>query len=199
MSKVQQRIRRSARAFRDLVWPKVQHLLQGDLFAVEDHTGNELCNLLDVLAGIDYWRVEANTGIQGIASRVSFIKSGEDPWNTFTITYRRPNGRPAEFEKRVKAFIDQKYVTAAWMVQANIIDNNGDNPNQLLSLALIDMHSLIHFAIQEEPKLEKMDCKMELKSNTKDKSSFLVVPWNVLLQEKSANLTVCKYPYLLDA
>lgn len=190
---IEESIRRSTRAFRDVVWPVARRLLGGgELVAVEGHATDELRALLDQMAGIDHLRIMQNeSGLQGIGSRITWVPAGRAPFNRFTIRYSRRSGRPTEFQKRIRAMEDRTQLSAAWMCHAYVDSvppprGSGFGADRLVAVGVIEAATLLGFAQREERNLKDNgpdEARVEIKKNTHDGSEFLVVPWSALSEE----------------
>lgn len=78
--------------------PIIKHLLNGgDILPVEG-SDNEVCTMLDMTCGIDYFHVYQNGLTWGIGSRMQY-KCARG-WNTFTVRMSRESGAKTEYEKR---------------------------------------------------------------------------------------------------
>lgn len=106
---------KSSEIFKDSVYPRISSLIGGgDLIPVEAVTESEMAETLDRLSGIDFWYVDHDEGMFGIASRV---QPGGTNWETFTVRRRRFSGAETEFEKR-KRQIDNGFLYPKWTCQA---------------------------------------------------------------------------------
>jgi hypothetical protein len=182
----------NARVFRDVVWPRVCDILGGgELIPVEGEATSKMCTLLDVFAGIDYWRIESDIAVQGIGSRISSVSPEGRLYNTFTLRYSLPSGRPTEFQKRVKALADDQFVVAKWTIHAYVLRD------ELVSVGIIDTRDLVRVAQVQELLLRESpdvpDCFISEGRNGADDSTFLVLPWEHLLQQPAVQMTVLKF------
>jgi hypothetical protein len=102
----------SAFEFLRAVWPQVQEWCGGgELIPVESVADEGFTHLLDALAGIDAWQVQADKGIRGIGSRVQWDDGRPGfPYNTFTIRSKRSNGAATEYQKRSEAIETGAYL-----------------------------------------------------------------------------------------
>lgn len=117
---------KSAKQFVDIVWPNVtdEWFGGGDVAPVEAVSEEDFADKLDQLAGIDYWVVQSDEGMRGIASRVQSGKYGD--MSTFTVRYRRKSGVDTEFQKRKQA-IENDYLYPYWTIQAYVQRGKVDN------------------------------------------------------------------------
>lgn len=95
----------SARVLREVVWPVISERIGGGrLISVETVTSAGFAREIDTLAGVDAWQVIDGRGMRGLASRVqagpAALNEDGEPWNTFSVRYRLPSGRPTEYHKR---------------------------------------------------------------------------------------------------
>lgn len=126
---------RSARAFQTVVWPMVGGLLGGgELVPVESVTADQFAAQLDQIAGIDAWIVQRDTYMFGLASRVQWVD--RDPFNTFTVRMRRPNGVPTEYEKRKAQIATSGALYPKWMCHAYLAE--ADSSLLTAAVALTD-------------------------------------------------------------
>lgn len=108
-------LERSTKVFKQSVYPEIRHLLgEGRIIPVEAVTDNEMADKLDKHAGIDFWFIQTDTGMFGIASRV---QDGGTDWSTFTVRRRRFSGADTEFKKR-KRQLKNDYLTPRYTCQA---------------------------------------------------------------------------------
>lgn len=143
---VEDDLRASAWAFKQLVWPAISPWCGGGrLEPVELSTAKGLARDFDVLAGIDAWQLCDQRGyMRGIASRVQWPPAGlrrnGQPWQTFTVRRRRDTGTTTEFEKRLDAIRsrDAGALYPALTVQAYLKSGRGP----LLSAAVMRTRDL---------------------------------------------------------
>lgn len=127
---------RSTKIFKDSVYPKINELLGGgELIPVEAVTDSDMADQLDQLAGVDFWYVDTEVGMYGLASRV---QDGGTDWSTFTVRRKRFNGATTEFEKR-KNQIEQGYLYPKYTCQAYT------DGYEFLNVAVVDTKSLINY------------------------------------------------------
>lgn len=112
-------ISRSARQFRDLVWPQIGPLIGGgDLIPVESVTESGFAKQLDWV-GIDAWVIRAGPHMLGLASRVHKWMGYE----TFTIRLRTDYGTTTtEYQKRVLALVTPGAICPHWTIDSYIKD-----------------------------------------------------------------------------
>ena len=90
-----------------LVWDQIKNTVGGgELLPIETIQDNRIAKMLDMNCGIDFWQILNPSGIRGIASRVQWLDwySSLNPYNTFTIRYKKANGWATEYEKLKRAF-----------------------------------------------------------------------------------------------
>lgn len=91
---------RKSMAFVDKARPIIAGLLNGGYILPVEGDDNEVCKMLDMTCGTDYFQVYKNTGlVYGIASRFQYGKN----WASFTVRKARQSGAVTEYEKRKKA------------------------------------------------------------------------------------------------
>lgn len=125
----------SARRFSNIVYPKIKEKWFGgaELAPVEVVSQEDFADKLDELAGIDYWVIDTDNGMRGIASRVQ----NQSDWSTFTVRHERPSGVDTELQKRKKA-IDEGYLYPYWTIQAYTPRDRFENVARCQTQALID-------------------------------------------------------------
>lgn len=130
--KLEQDLKQSSKAFLELAWPKLSKKLGGgEIMPVETVTDSTFADALDQLAGIDAWQVFGNRdGIRGIASRMQPDRN----FRTFTIRYRRMQGRETEWKKRVRAIDDKRGALFPFLTVQGYYNSA---QNHLLSVAAI--------------------------------------------------------------
>jgi len=125
----------SAKAFDKIKDTIIPLLISGKIIPIESQE-NDLKKLLDLEAGIDYFRKDKH-GLQGIAWRAQFGFT----CNTFTIRTERESGNKTELEKRLYA-IENDYIYPEFTIQAYF--DNKINLN-LYSIAIIKTVDLFNF------------------------------------------------------
>jgi len=161
-------LRKSAKAFKEVVWPEINHWFGGGILTpVEDVTQSDMAQMLDMYSGIDAWYIEKEVGIRGIGSRVQF---GEKNWDTFSIRKRRFSGTRTEYAKLTNA-IENDWLYPYWFIQAYI------NKNKILSAALAKTFDIIEY-IKTTP-----SCPVRETSN----ASFYYVDWSKFEKQYKIN------------
>jgi len=141
-------LKTSSRLFLACVWPAIQVKCGGgEIRAVEVIDDSRIAKELDVLAGIDVWQTVTGEGVRGIASRVQWGESAIDPrtgqpWNTFTIRYRRQSGVDTEFTKRIQAIRTGRWIWPYLTVQGYVSD---EQDARLLSCAVVRSRDLYEY------------------------------------------------------
>lgn len=108
--------------------PIIKRLLNGgDILPVEG-SDNEVCTMLDLTCGIDYFHVYQSGLTWGIGSRMQYkcVKG----WDTFTVRMARESGVKTEYEKRRYAI--EHHGQYPFLTMQGYFDKNDD----LLSLAI---------------------------------------------------------------
>lgn len=129
---------RSAEQFVHTIWPDIQDEWFGSasVAPVEAVSEEEFAEELDQLAGIDYWVVQSDEGMRGIASRVQSGEYGD--MSTFTVRYQRKSGVETEYQKRKQA-IQEEYLYPYWTIQGYVQRGQTDN------VALVRTDDLIRY------------------------------------------------------
>lgn len=86
--------------------PIISDLLNGGKLLAVEGSDDEVCKMLDLTCGTDYFQVYDSTGlVWGIASRMQEIDTARfsRPFNTFTVRKARASGVKTEYEKRQHA------------------------------------------------------------------------------------------------
>jgi len=108
-------LKESKRLFIEVVYPEIQGWFNdAELIPVEGIEDVEMATELDRLSGIDFWNIEADSGMYGLASRV---QPRTDAWGTFTIRRSRDSGAKTEFSKRLEQ-IENGYLHPEYTIQA---------------------------------------------------------------------------------
>ena len=161
----------------ELVWPRIAPWMRGgELIPVESTTAASLQATFDTLAGIDAWHIcHEQRAMRGIASRVQTIADGYEPYNTFTIRYRRSSGAETEFAKRLAAIRDRD---GGWLYphltcQAYI----DQRKERLLSCAVVRTKDLYMYADDWLDHGGEQAC---IRTNRADANEFIVVKWTSL-------------------
>lgn len=91
---------RTSMACVDMARPVISKLLRGGRILPVEGSDDEVCKMLDVTCGTDYFQVYDKSGlVYGVASRVQYTKN----YRSFTIRKARQSGVETEFEKRKRA------------------------------------------------------------------------------------------------
>lgn len=88
--------------------PIIEKLLRGGRLMAVEGSDNEVCRMLDLTCGTDYFQVYDERGlVWGIASRMQEIDTAryKRPFNTFTVRKARASGVKTEYEKRRDAIM----------------------------------------------------------------------------------------------
>lgn len=86
--------------------PIIASLLNGGEIMPVEGSDDEVCKMLDLTCGTDYFQVYRESGlVWGIASRMQEIDTNrfKKPFNTFTVRKARTSGAKTEYEKRKHA------------------------------------------------------------------------------------------------
>lgn len=147
--------------------PVIKQLLQGgELMAVEG-SDDEVCKMLDLTCGTDYFQVYSDTGlVWGIASR---MQEADRPWNTFTVRKERASGVKTEYEKRADA-IKRGGVYPFLTMQGYINRHTGE----LMSLAIARTIDIMAFIESGLATVRRTG------ADQKGQATFFVVDWEKL-------------------
>lgn len=144
--------------------PIIKQLLNGgDILPVEG-SDDEVCKMLDLTCGIDYFHVYKSGLTWGIASRMQY--ECEKGWNTFTVRMKRESGAQTEYEKRKTAIEhggEYPYLT---------MQGYFDKSSELISLAIaktIDVMRCVD---------EDVGYYQHTKQDKIGQAAFYVIPWD---------------------
>lgn len=180
----------SAHDFKNIVWPEIQSLVGGGrLEAVEGVSNVDFALDLDLLAGIDGWQILGNRGMRGIGSRVQWAGVHD----SFTIRYSVESGVETEYAKRLRAIrsrASEGLIYPHLTIQA-YLDGRGGN---LLSAAIVETEELFEYvawlvetdAISDENNRKKFGIRF----NSQDKSEFIFVTWQHLVNTNFESLQI---------
>jgi hypothetical protein len=158
-------LRKSSRAFLDVVWPAIAPTCGGgEIIPVELIEDSDLASQMDTLAGIDMWQTKRGEGCRGIGSRVQYGKS----WNTFTVRLHRSSGAITEWEKRKEAVKTGRWLYPYLTVQAYV---DGD---KLLSAGIVKTADLVAFI---ENAMEQGTLKTNVARDDGGTATFAIVRW----------------------
>lgn len=154
-------LKNSSKTFIELVEPELSNVIGGYFVAVEGVTVDDMAQLLDTLAGIDFWNIRSEAGIRGVATRIQRGKS----WRTFTIRHKRMSGARTEYEKRKQA-IEEGMLYPELTIQAYV--DNG----QLLSYAVAKTVDILEMIDMGRAKIKHTGPEQY------GQASFYVVKWD---------------------
>lgn len=86
--------------------PIIRKLLNGGEIKAVEGDDNEICKMLDLTCGTDYFQIYTKQDknleglVWGVASRFQAVRHGCKPFNTFTIRKQRASGTRTEYDKR---------------------------------------------------------------------------------------------------
>lgn len=132
---------------------------------VEGKTDDETAEKLDTLAGTDLF-IYNKRSMSGIASRIQVGKN----WRTFTIRYKRDNGKDTEFKKR-KFAIENDMFYPKFTYQAYVTSETG---GKLLGLAIMPTKSLFKYIDEHKDETEERHTG----SSQYGQASFLTCYWD---------------------
>ncbi len=172
----------SAHDFQHIVWPIVNRFPivgGGTLKPVEAVSEASFKDELDLLAGIDAWQIITNApAIRGLASRVQW---GPKPYNTFSIRYQLPSGKPTEFSKRLTSIRnkDNGHLFPHLTIQAYLDSQSGN----VLSCAAIKTEDLFAKAAMLAEGMALENNKNPSLYGTQtigDGTTFMYISWDYL-------------------
>lgn len=146
----------------------IKRLLNGgDLLPVEG-SDDEVCKMLDLTCGIDYFHVYNNGLTWGVASRMQY--NCDTGWNTFTVRTERESGAKTEFEKRKFA-----------------IQHGGEYPFLTMQGYFDKNENVISLGIAKT--IDVMDCVdkgvgyyQHTKNDKIGQAKFYVIPWENMMK-----------------
>lgn len=121
----------------EYIKPVLPFMIHGELIPVEGKTDDELYQILDRLAGIDYFCVDGDISY-GVASRIQVGKS----WDTFTVRKSRDSGASTEYAKRLNAIEKDGIIFPKLTYQAYVSKDTG---GKLQTMAVCLTRELIEF------------------------------------------------------
>lgn len=131
-------LRWSSRAFVECVWPCICEACGGGVIKpVEVLDDSTVAKDLDVLAGVDVWYTQRGEGCFGIASRVQEPASdGRYSSDTFTIRVGRESGVETEYQKRLKAIRDGRWILPTIMSHAYVENAKSGTDMRVVAAAI---------------------------------------------------------------
>jgi hypothetical protein len=161
---------KSAQYFLTYVYPQIekQQWFKGGYLVPVEATNNEMAKLIDQYSSIDYWNLQTNIGIRGLASRVQYNSN----FDTFTVRKERiETGARTEFEKLSNA-IQNNWLYPYWFCQAYIYLKPYCYLN---SIAICKTNDLIEYICNG---VENIDWKIRT-TYDKGAADFYAVPWDL--------------------
>ncbi|MBA7579003.1 hypothetical protein ES708_20869 [subsurface metagenome] len=148
----------------------IEALGGGYIYSLEE-SNHIILRLLDDISGIDIiWKKDNK--VKGIASRVQWE---EEPYDTFTIRYKRKSGARTEYEKRLQT-IGESYCPHLTMQMYC----NNRKENILESMAIIKTEDLYLLSI-EHP---------ELFHTTKSNNLFKYIRWDDIRNKTDISILI---------
>ena len=169
-------MRRSAKAFQEIVWPEIVDYVRGGNFCSLE-TGRDD---LDRTGGIDGYQI-LRTTIRTIAQRTQFTDDYPKP-STFTVRCSRQSGAATELTKRGDA-IDQGFDLPGLVIQAYVHEGS----QQLDRVGITHGRPFYNYVRANLHRWREVP--------TNDGSArFLVVPWYVISIDNGTGLS--EVPFL---
>ena len=134
---------RKSMKFVKVAQPILKELLNGGEIMAVEGDDNEICKMLDMTCGTDYFHVYSDGGlVWGVASRVQEYNpdTSSRPYNSFTVRKARDSGTVTEYEKRKKA-IENGGVYPYLTMQAYI----NSKTQEVETLAIVRTQDLMEF------------------------------------------------------
>ena len=176
---------RKSMAFVDVARPIIRGLLNGGETLAVEGDDNEVCRMLDMTCGTDYFHVWDSKGlVWGVASRIQDYnpdadRNGRGPFNSFTVRKARASGVKTEYEKR-KYAIEHHGVYPYLTMQAYINTKSGE----VESLALVRTEDLMDFVDKG------LASERHTGAAQTGQAAFFVAYWDEMIQ---AGYKVLKY------
>jgi len=200
MLSIATKIKASAAAFHDQLWPLIADELGGGrIVHVESVSDQDFFKqVLDCYSGIDTWHVDdANTRVRGLATRMQKTRVLFD---TFTIRFRRESGRDTEYHKRLKTIQSlDGWLKPSVSIQGYFHpDGKGGfgQPRQVLIARTDDLIEIIHTGKQgqgyDSPNDWYVRCT-DAQYGHDDETLFAVIPIGTL-QRQSYWYRFIKFP-----
>lgn len=159
--------KRSAKAFREIVWPEIVDYVGGGTLMSLEETGNDD---LDRTGGIDAYQL-LRTGIRTITQRTQFLDDYRKP-ATFTIRYSRTRNPLTEYQKRYDA-LNKGFETPGLVIQAYVYEK----PQQFVRAGITHGRPFYEYVFASRRRWQ-----MQATSN----AEFLVVPWVAIAIDNGA-------------
>lgn len=155
---------RKSMEFVDKARPIIAGLMNGGYILPVEGDDNEVCRMLDMTCGTDYFQVYQKSGlVYGIASRFQYGKN----WASFTVRKARQSGAATEYEKRKKA-IERGGIYPYLTMQAYIDENSGE----VNGLATVKTTDLMRFVD------DGLACEQHTRQDKIGQAAFYVAFWD---------------------
>lgn len=165
---VAERLGKSQREFRDVVWPEIASACGGgEIVPVETVSESGFARQLDRLAGIDSWQVQGNKQMRGIASRVQHAN-----YASFTIRSRLVSGAETELDKRLRAIRDPE---RGWLLPAITVQAYLGEKDEFIAAAIAHTRPLYLFVADGQAGRE-----FTIQQNRYDGNEYYCVWWSTL-------------------
>ena len=158
--------------------PIILDLLKGGEMLPVEGSDDEICKMLDLTCGIDYFHIYRENGLTwGVASRFQLIKDGYKPFNTFTIRKERESGTKTEYEKRLLAI--EKNGEYPYLTLQGYYNENGE----VLSIGIARTKDIFEM-------IDKGCCETrETGKQQIGQATFFVISWDNMKEEGYTVLT----------
>lgn len=188
-----QKISLSKQRFENIVWPEIKNWFNGGKLVAGEAVNENIADLLDQEAGVDFYCVIADEGVVTIASRVQKQKC----WETHTVRYTTNSGYDTEIDKRLRQISNgllypmitiQSYVELSDKFNKRCVNGELRNCAGVKSKPIYDY---IDFTEEVEAPNSVDDMPANgwyTRTNGEDGNTFAVIPWSVL--DKITNLRV---------
>lgn len=161
----------SSKAFSEIVWPAICKPCGGGQLITLESLSVDIARIMDLHGGVDALQMTPQ-GVRGLATRVQWMSTGQRPWNSFTIRYKRCTGLETEFEKRLRAIENNSgYIYPALTIQSYLERGS----NKLLSAGVVDTKLLYQYI-----QAGKSEEDYIIRTNGQDGNAFLVCYWDKL-------------------
>lgn len=180
---VKTRIKASAGAFHEKLWPMIsQHLGGGRIVHVESVSDQDFFKqVLDMYGGIDTWHVsDEKSLVRGLATRMQKTRK---VFPTITIRYKRPGGASTEIHKRMKSLRQPgQWLHPSIVIQGYFSQTHDGGYGDPRAVAIANMDDVIRVIIDGEkgsgwsdPRDWYLDITSKKWGNS-DNTEFAVIP-----------------------
>jgi len=180
-----QKISLSKQRFANIVWPEIKQWFNGGKLVAGEAVNENIADLLDQEAGVDFYCVIADEGVVTIASRVQKEKC----WETHTVRYSTTSGYDTEIDKRLRQISNgllYPMITVQSYVSLEDSIDKRCTSGELINCAAVKskpIYDYIEFTnkVDKPTGIDDMPANgWYTRTNTQDGNVFAVIPWSIL-------------------